>query len=102
MTTYKLSFDPVIGPYGYHDPAAAIFKDGQLLFATEEERYTRQKHASNKFPENAIIACLNHADLELDEIDELIIPYEPTQISNRYNQNASFEYTPSNARLGHA
>ena len=33
-----------------HDPSAALFMDGRLLAAAEEERFIRDKHAKNSFP----------------------------------------------------
>lgn len=84
MSEYTLCFDPVIGPYGYHDPSAALFEDGELVFATEEERYVREKHASNTFPENAIRACLDHVGIELAELRRIRIPYDPILTSKRF------------------
>ena len=42
--------------FAYHDSAACIIKDGKLLVAIEEERFTRQKH-TRTFPEQAIKRC---------------------------------------------
>ena len=50
--------------YGSHDSAAAIARDGEILFATAEERLSRKKHDSG-FPLLAIRACLAHAGVEL-------------------------------------
>ena len=41
----------------YHDSAACIIKDGKILAAAQEERFTRKKHDQN-FPINAINYCL--------------------------------------------
>ena len=60
VSKYVLSFKPSIGFYGFHDPSAALFRDGTLIFGAEEERYTRQKHAPGTFPDNAIRACLDY------------------------------------------
>lgn len=49
MTSHRLAFKPAIGIYGQHDPSAALFEDGQLVYAVEEERLTRQKHAVATF-----------------------------------------------------
>ncbi len=43
----------------YHDAAAALVRDGEVLFAAQEERFTRKKHDPS-FPSNAIKACLNY------------------------------------------
>ena len=58
----------------YHDSAAALIVDGKILSAAQEERFTRIKHDS-KFPENAIIYCLNEYNLSMEEVD-LVIYYE--------------------------
>ena len=78
MPHYDLAFKPAIGLYGQHDPSAALFVDGELVFAVEEERLTRQKHAANTFPERAIQACLDHHELELGDLDRVLLPYDPT------------------------
>jgi carbamoyltransferase len=52
----------------YHDAAAALLRDGQLIAAAEEERFTRVKHDYN-FPKNAIQFCLESAGIQGSEID---------------------------------
>ena len=52
----------------YHDSAAAIIKDGEIIAAAQEERFTRKKH-DPRFPFNAINYCLEEAFIEFDEID---------------------------------
>ena len=52
----------------YHDSAAAVIKDGEVVAAAQEERFTRKKHDSS-FPKNAINYCLEAAGCTLDEID---------------------------------
>lgn len=52
----------------YHDSAAAVVVDGQVIAAAQEERFSRIK-ADASFPENAAAACLQIADLSLDDID---------------------------------
>jgi len=82
MPSYDLTFKPAIGLYGQHDPSAALFADGELLFAVEEERLTRQKHATHTFPDRAIRACLDYRDLELGDIDRVRLPYDPSLRAN--------------------
>lgn len=77
MSRFVLSFKPAIGLYGQHDPAAALFEDGALVFGVEEERLTREKHAPQTFPDRAIRACLDHRDLELEDVDRIVLPYDP-------------------------
>jgi len=73
---YVLSFKPCTHGFGSHDPSAALFNDGELVFAVEEERYTREKHAGT-FPTNAINACLDAEDLSLSDVDRIVLPYIP-------------------------
>lgn len=54
----------------YHDSAACIVKDGKVLAAAEEERFTEIKH-DNSFPLNAINWCLRYCNLTLQDIDEV-------------------------------
>jgi len=85
MAEYVLSFKP--SPiFGNHDPSAALFKDGELIFGVEEERYTRQKHAVSAFPEHSIQACLSHEAIEFADLEKVLIPYDPTLVSGGYSQ----------------
>jgi carbamoyltransferase len=52
----------------YHDSAACLIKDGNILVAVEEERFTRIKH-DNSFPYQAIDFCLNNQGLKPQDID---------------------------------
>jgi len=52
----------------YHDSAAALVVDGELVAAAQEERFTRKKHDSG-FPENAIAYCLKEAGLGIEQLD---------------------------------
>ena len=52
----------------YHDSAAAIVVDGNIIAAAQEERFTRKKH-DDGFPANAIKYCLLETGLTLDELD---------------------------------
>ena len=51
----------------YHDAAACLIKDGKLIAAAEEERFTRKKHDSS-FPINAINFCLKEANISSKEL----------------------------------
>lgn len=82
MARYALAFKPSIGLYGQHDPSAALFVDGELVFGVEEGRLNRQKHAPNTFPERAIRACLDHRDLALSDVDRVLLPYDPSLRAN--------------------
>ncbi len=52
----------------YHDSAAAIIKDGEILAAAQEERFTRIKHDQN-FPIYAIKYCLKEAGITAQQLD---------------------------------
>jgi len=62
--------------YGSHDSAAAIARDGEILFAAAEERLSRKKHDAG-FPLNAIKASLTHARAELQHLDEVAFGWQP-------------------------
>src|SRR5262249_42171598 len=52
----------------FHDAAAAILRDGELIAAAEEERFTRRKHDYG-FPQHAIEFCLESAGIRSNELD---------------------------------
>jgi carbamoyltransferase len=60
----------------YHDSAATILIDGEIIAAAQEERFTRIKHDSN-YPFNAIEFVLSYAGLKLSEVDQIIFFEKP-------------------------
>ena len=67
----------ILGINAYHaDSSAAIFKDGELVAATEEERFRRIKHWAG-FPSEAINFCLREAGITLNEVDHITIGRDP-------------------------
>ena len=58
----------------YHDSAACIIKNGEIIAAAQEERFTRKKHDFD-FPKNAVSFCINEAGI-LPEQLECIVFYE--------------------------
>jgi carbamoyltransferase len=52
----------------YHDSAAALIRDGIIIAAAQEERFSRKKH-DHRFPKNAIDFCLNEAGISVADID---------------------------------
>jgi carbamoyltransferase len=60
----------------YHDSAAAIIVNGDIIAAAQEERFTRKKHDSS-YPKNAINYILKEAGLKLNEIDHIIFYEKP-------------------------
>lgn len=60
----------------YHDSAAALVVDGDIVAAAQEERFTRIKHDFN-FPVNAIDYCLKEAGLEPEDLDAVVFYDKP-------------------------
>ena len=55
----------------YHDSAATLLKNGKIIAAEQEERFTRKKHDSS-YPYNAIKFVLKFSNLKLSEIDQIV------------------------------
>jgi carbamoyltransferase len=60
----------------YHDSAACILKNGEIIAAAQEERFTRKKHDSS-FPFNAIKFVLDYANLKLNDVDQIVFHEKP-------------------------
>ena len=60
----------------YHDSAACILKNGGIVAAAQEERFTRKKHDSS-YPTNAVNFVLNYANLKLSEVDKIVFFEKP-------------------------
>ena len=60
----------------YHDSAACILKDGKIIAAAQEERFTRKKHDSS-YPYNAIEFVLNFSGLKLSQVDNIVFFEKP-------------------------
>jgi carbamoyltransferase len=60
----------------FHDAAAALFEDGILIAAAEEERFTRKKH-DYEFPENAIDFCLKTGNIQTGDLDYVVFFEKP-------------------------
>ncbi len=60
----------------YHDSAAALVQDGQVVAAAQEERFTRKKHDAG-FPAHAIRYCLDAGKVDLDGIDYVVFFEKP-------------------------
>ncbi len=60
----------------YHDSAAALVVDGEIVAAAQEERFTRKKHDPS-YPEKAIEYCLSEANLSLDQVDYVVFYDKP-------------------------
>jgi carbamoyltransferase len=60
----------------YHDSAAALVRDGEIIAAAQEERFTRRKHDSS-FPVRAVEYCLSEDQVTLDDVDYVVFYDKP-------------------------
>ncbi len=60
----------------YHDSAAALIKNGKIISAAQEERFTRKKHDSS-YPYNAVEFVLKYAKINLSEVDYIVFYEKP-------------------------
>jgi len=60
----------------YHDAAAAVVRDGVLIAAAQEERFTRKRH-DDSFPKHAIDFCLDFAGIRADQLDHVVFYDRP-------------------------
>ena len=60
----------------YHDSAACLLIDGEIIAAAQEERFTRRKHDPS-FPKNAIEFVLKYANLKLSEVNQIVFFEKP-------------------------
>ncbi|MCD7780838.1 MAG: carbamoyltransferase [Candidatus Gastranaerophilales bacterium] len=80
----------------YHDSAAAIIKDGEIIAAAQEERFTRIKQDSN-FPVNAVNYCLSEAGIEPEQLDGVVYYEKPFVKFERILETA-MAYVPCSMR----
>ncbi len=77
----------------YHDSAACLLQDGQIIAAAQEERFTRKKHDFN-FPSNAINWCLSSRGISVKDLD-FISFYDKPFIKFERILETSLAYAPS-------
>ncbi len=82
----------------YHDSAACLVKDGWVVAAAEEERFTRIKHGKRPIPFStyelpfyAIDYCLREAGITPVEVDHIAYSYDPFLLLGRYRQDATIK-----------
>jgi len=82
-----------------HDPSAALFVDGELVAAAEEERFIRDKHAKGRFPYEATRYCLEEAGIQPGQVDVVAFPYAKIPLSSpaRWHYAARHWYAPDRA-----
>ena len=66
----------------YHDSAAALVVDGDIVAAAQEERFTRIKHDA-EFPKHAVDYCLKKAGLTPEQLDYVVFYDKPLQKFDR-------------------
>src|SRR5436305_13952949 len=99
----------------YHDPAACLVKDGRVIAAVEEERFTRIKHGKRlipfstyELPFQAIDYCLREAGITLVDIDHVAYSYDPFLLLCRLRDAATITFplepsvhlTPADSQFG--
>jgi carbamoyltransferase len=77
----------------YHDSAACLVVDGEIIAAAQEERFTRLKHDAN-FPRNAVRYCLTEAKLTADQLDYVAFYDKPLLKFDRLLETY-LDYAPS-------
>lgn len=79
-----------------HDPAAALFRDGELVAAVEEERLLRRQHARGAMPLEAIKYCLREARVKPRDVDQVAISCAPVSIFSkaRWHYARRYWYAP--------
>ena len=70
----------------YHDSAAAIVRDDEIIAAVQEERFSRKKH-DPRFPHHAINYCLEEAYIEASELDAIVFYDNPLLTWDRIMKN---------------
>ncbi len=60
----------------YHDSAACLLNDGEIIAAAQEERFTRKKHDAG-FPDHSILYCLKETGIAASEIDNVVFYEKP-------------------------
>lgn len=80
----------------YHDSAAALVHDGEIIAAAQEERFTRKKHDFN-FPVNAINFCLQEDGITAQDLD-FIVFYDKPFIKFERILETALTYAPSGIR----
>ncbi len=77
----------------FHDSAAALIRDGEIVAAAQEERFTRRKHDPD-FPRNAVDYCLSEAGLTAHDLDAVVFYEKPLVKFDRLLET-HFAYAPA-------
>ena len=79
-----------------HDPSAALYIDGKLVAAAEEERFVRDKHAKNRMPYESAKFCLDFAGIKPKDVTAVAIPFAPISLFGpaRWHYAKRYWYAP--------
>jgi carbamoyltransferase len=82
-----------------HDASAALYIDGKLVVAAEEERFLRDKHAKGKMPYEATKFCLEQAGIKPEQVDIVAFPYAEIGLKSpaRWHYAKRHWYAPDRA-----
>lgn len=82
-----------------HDASAALYIDGKLVAAVEEERFLRDKHAKGKMPYEATKFCLEQAGIKPEQVDIVAFPYAEIGLKSpaRWHYAKRHWYAPDRA-----
>jgi carbamoyltransferase len=83
----------------YHDSSACLVRDGVVLAASEEKRFTHRKHAKRpvpfstwELPFHAIDDCLKQAEITLADVDHVAYSYDPFLLLGRHRRDATITF----------
>ena len=80
------------------DPSAALLVNDEIVAFVEEERFSRQKHAANQFPTNAVGYCLSAANLSIADLDTIATGWDvdkfPEEMA-RFYLSSWYQYRPT-------
>ena len=82
----------------YHDAAAALIKDGEIIAAAQEERFTRKKHDPS-IPKHAIQYCLDEGKIAAEDLCAVVYYDNPFLTLGRFIQNLRYTGTDSDDLL---
>jgi carbamoyltransferase len=80
----------------YHDSAAVLLRDGEIVAAAQEERFTRKKHDAS-FPRNALQYCLDEGKLSLNDVDAVVF-YDKPLVKFERLMETYLNYAPNGFR----
>jgi len=80
----------------YHDSAAALLCDGEIVAAAQEERFSRKKHDAD-FPSQAVRFCLEYSGLELSDVD-LVVFYDKPLLKFERLLETYYHFVPRGIR----